>query len=339
MTARKDVLAAKIAEKIGHPGLVEVLAEMSPTERQTLLMAVYRAQAAGRKPAEVLAEHGRNRFVRPASISPVLLTRWETAAWSVLPEEVEPVTLSLVCPLGTSSVPAGVDQDWSIATSRNTEVMSDPTNAMALICSERRKAILARDAKSREVVHLITHQRVLRPQKFEGAGLFAHFCQLARCSAGRDIGDRCFEMATMVDHIRYYLNALEAFWGKRHRMRIALTDFDPGDRTAKLEELLAEPLRAIGPEVEVSYDPDRKGGRNYYKDLCFKLNLITASGEEVELGDGGSVPWTATFLSNKKERLIISGLGSERVCLTDPTAKKPETRGEENQHVGRPDSQ
>jgi hypothetical protein len=34
----------------------------------------------------------------------------------------------------------------------------------------------------------------------------------------------------------------------------------------------------------------------------------------LELVDGGSVNWTQQFLSNAKERLVISGIGSERLC-------------------------
>jgi hypothetical protein len=34
----------------------------------------------------------------------------------------------------------------------------------------------------------------------------------------------------------------------------------------------------------------------------------------LELVDGGSVNWTQKLLSNAKERLVISGIGSERLC-------------------------
>ena len=34
----------------------------------------------------------------------------------------------------------------------------------------------------------------------------------------------------------------------------------------------------------------------------------------VNVADGGSVPWTAVLLSNRKERLVIGGIGSDMVC-------------------------
>jgi hypothetical protein len=58
----------------------------------------------------------------------------------------------------------------------------------------------------------------------------------------------------------------------------------------------------------------RASGRAYYRDLCFKIHIEDTNGEQIEVGDGGSVDWTRKLLSNSKERLIISGIGSERVC-------------------------
>jgi hypothetical protein len=40
---------------------------------------------------------------------------------------------------------------------------------------------------------------------------------------------------------------------------------------------------------------------------------LAASGL-LELADGGAVDWTQKLLSDAKERLVISGIGSERVC-------------------------
>ena len=58
----------------------------------------------------------------------------------------------------------------------------------------------------------------------------------------------------------------------------------------------------------------RTAGRGYYDAVCFKLFARDPSGKEIELGDGGPVDWTAKLLSDRKERLVISGLGVERIC-------------------------
>ena len=51
---------------------------------------------------------------------------------SLLPPEYEPVELSPLAPLGTSSVVGTVHQNKVVSTSRNSEVLSDPTNVLAL---------------------------------------------------------------------------------------------------------------------------------------------------------------------------------------------------------------
>jgi hypothetical protein len=54
--------------------------------------------------------------------------------------------------------------------------------------------------------------------------------------------------------------------------------------------------------------------RGYYIDLCFEINAVGPDGEVISLVDGGSVPWTRELVGSAKERLVISGAGSERLC-------------------------
>jgi hypothetical protein len=39
----------------------------------------------------------------------------------------------------------------------------------------------------------------------------------------------------------------------------------------------------------------------------------------LELGDGGSTDWTARLLGSRKERLLISGYGIDRIALARGT--------------------
>ncbi len=48
--------------------------------------------------------------------------------------------------------------------------------------------------------------------------------------------------------------------------------------------------------------------------LCFKIFASPSPSREHELVDGGDVNWTQKLLNNAKERLVISGCGSERLC-------------------------
>jgi hypothetical protein len=54
----------------------------------------------------------------------------------------------------------------------------------------------------------------------------------------------------------------------------------------------------------------------YYKGLQFTL-ITKINGREHYIGDGGFVDWSQKLLESKKERLIISAIGLDRLLLTE----------------------
>ena len=137
--------------------------------------------------------------------------------------------------------------------------------------------------------------------------LFAHFDLFTLCSAGRDSRDARFHPSALDAHLRFYARIARE---SRGRVRGADRAHRPGE--AEPREL----WRARYPGVEVAFDQGRASGRGYYGEVCFKIHARRrgGDGEWLELGDGGSVDWTAKLLSNAKERLFISGISSERIC-------------------------
>jgi hypothetical protein len=304
----------RIERQVGVQGLVAMLAEcLGPTDLQSLLLEVYCRRARRRRPSEVLADYERNRFVRPSPVSPVRLLEWERVAFSQLPPEFEPVELSPVCPLGTCSAVASVDQNWSISTARNTEVVSDSTNVLALECALRRRELLRAAPRSREAVHLAASHRLLRGQRYEGPHLVSHFRLFALCSAGRDQGAWQFELSVLALHARFYLRALRAFLGAEVPLQVSVSDLTSEVQAPLLESRLLAPIRHEFAKVTCLIDSERSSGRGYYTGLCFHIYAAAPSGL-IELVDGGAVDWTQKLLSDAKERLVISGIGSERVC-------------------------
>lgn len=67
--------------------------------------------------------------------------------------------------------------------------------------------------------------------------------------------------------------------------------------------------------AEVTEAPERESGRAYYRGLCFKVFAARAGKEPLEVADGGFVDWTAKLLGNRKERLLISGYGVDRLAI------------------------
>jgi hypothetical protein len=305
----------RLERKAGVPGLLDVLAErLLPSELTSLMLEVYRRQAQKRTPAQVLADYEEDRFVRPSRVDVQRLLEWEQVALSSLPDNFEPLEVAPVCPIGTSSVIAGVDQHWAVATSRNSEVVSDATNVLALEVASRRRQLLREDARSSQAVHLAAHHRLLRPQVFSGPHQLAHFALFALVSGGRAGGGSSFELQTIATHLHIHLRALRAYLGSSMVLRVVISDFSNRDRLDALESEVFVALRQNFENLTCVTDPERSSGRGYYSGLVFQIYAQTEY-EELFLVDGGEVNWTQKLLANAKERLIISGLGSERVVM------------------------
>ncbi|HRI81429.1 MAG TPA: hypothetical protein PLF88_03265 [Opitutaceae bacterium] len=302
-------ITERIERELGLPGLAATLADrLKPSDLQSLWLEISRRQADRLTPAEVLAAYERNRFVRPAALASKRLRDWTDALLSHLPADFSVLELSPVCPLGTNSAVAGVAQNWAVATERQTEVVSDATNVLALEAASRRKQ--ARQAAPAEApaVHLATCHRLLRAQKYEAAHFSPHFLLLGLCSAGRG-GD--FELSALALQVEFLATALRQQLPAGTGLRLALSDFGEPTRPA---EMVADWLRARSercPGLICETAPDRATGRGYYSGCCFHLLLKLPDGSERQIADGGAVAWAGRLLSDSKERMVISGLGLE----------------------------
>jgi hypothetical protein len=219
--------------------------------------------------------------------------------------------------LGVNSVVGLTDQNKAVATSRNTEVVSDSTNVLALECALRRRACLRTPGQQNERVRLCASHRLLRAQYYGDPASLAHFRLFALCSAGRVENNFGFELSALSEQIGVYLRLLAVLADTGYRLarlRVAITDLTGGQQAAALRAGVLEPLAAAYPAVQVGFDPERSAGSTYYTAACFHLYAGDEAGREWEIGDGGFTDWTQRLLGNAKERLLISGLGTERLC-------------------------
>jgi hypothetical protein len=281
-----DPIVDRIVRESGVPDLVDVLAErLAPTDLQSLLLEVARRRAARLTPSDVLAHYERSRLVRPTSPELEL----EGLAWSLLRDGYEVLELSPVAPLGTVSALTGLSQDAALATVRGLEVVSDATNVLALEVALRRR----NDRGS--TVRVASSQRVLRTQAPDLPGFHPHFRLLALVAGGREP-----ESTLLVEQLDFYLRLLDAIGAVDVTVR--LTDLD-GPSADVVDE-----LRERHADVEIGLDPSREHGRGYYRTACFDV-----SSDGLSVVDGGFVDWTQRLLSDRKERLLISGAGVERL--------------------------
>ncbi|HUJ05023.1 MAG TPA: hypothetical protein VLX31_02825 [Streptosporangiaceae bacterium] len=301
----------RVVGETGDAGLLELLSgELSGADLTTLLLEVYRRRACDLTPAGVLRRYGHDRFVRPGTVELAGLRRAEDAMLGALDGGFEVLALAPVLPLGSHFVMGGVDPRNVIATVRGSEVAADPTNGLALEAAARRRDLLAAAPRSAEPVRLAASQRVTRAQFVSGPVSFAHFQLLGLVTAGRDTGDHAFEREHLAAHLRSAARGLAALGA--HQVRIAITCLDePSERVfaAVRDELAAM------PGVIVVSDQERQSGRGYYRGLCFKVYGPDSAGELLEVGDGGFTDWTARLLGSRKERLLISGYGIDRVAM------------------------
>ncbi len=305
----------RIEREAGLTNLLTALGErLSLTDLQSLLLEVYRSHAATLPASSLLDRYLSNRFVKPSDLDPLTLVKFDQMALSLLPDGFIAVELSPVCPLGTVTAITGLDQSSVLTTIRNTEVVADATNVLALECAVRRRKLLATDARSRGLVKLASSHRVVRTVPARGAATYQHFRLLGLCSAGRDSGSFGFESESLLEQITFYLDLLAEAPRRGYEVgatRVTVTELEDG-RRPKLRAGVLAPLRDRFPTVQCDFDPERTSGRGYYTGACFHVFARDPAGTELQLVDGGFTDWTQTLLANAKERLLISGMGGER---------------------------
>ena len=281
----------RILPGIGGEPVIDRLVALSGSDFTSLMLEVARRRAASQTPASVLRRYAHDRFVRPGGASARALRRTEDVLLGRLGAQTELLTLAPLVPLGTHSALGTVSQNKVVSALRTCEVAADPTNALAL------EAAVRRTSGTTETVRLAAIQRVVRAQPVP-AGYAAHFSLFGLVTAGRDTGSLRFEIAALAEQIRFAIDALTA--AGVPEVQIALTPLSQqGERIAA----------AI---TGVDVDRGRTSGRGYYQEVCFKVNAVMDD-EVTEIGDGGFTDWTAKLTGNKKERLLISGYGLERL--------------------------
>jgi hypothetical protein len=294
-----DELPDRVIAAIGGTDVVTRLASLSGSDLTSLLLAVSRRRAAQETAASLLRRYRSDRFVQPGGTSWLLLRAAEDRMAAHLPPDTELVSLPPLVPLGTHAVLGPMSQDKVVTTTRGTEVAADPTSALALEAAVRRKADL------RATVRLAAFQRVARAQ-VPPPGYLPHFSLLGLVTAGRDTGGYRFEREAIAEHVRSLAAGLAA--AGAGPAQLALTVLSQAGATiaaAVTADLADDPLA-------IHADPDRQAGRGYYRDLCFKLN-VRAGPDWAEIGDGGFTDWTARLTASARERLLISGVGIDRV--------------------------
>jgi hypothetical protein len=282
---------------------LEALFALAPSETTPHLLELARRQAARRTPADLLAQLERDAYVQPGALDQRRVHEVDQLAFAVS-EEFEAVQLSPVAPLGVCSVLAPTSQDRTLSAARGLEVVSDPTNVLALLCAQRLKREPATD------VRLCTVHQVLRAQPLpKGAGFSRHFRLLTLAEAGPARAEDGFEVDAFARHVAVFerfLDGLRAQGSVFPRVRATLQGSPARETLAsRVEARLAHEL----PRIEITRESVES---SYYDGVRVLFGADHASGEHLNLGDTGAFDWVAKLTANRRMRFVASGLGLHR---------------------------
>jgi hypothetical protein len=341
-------IARRIERELGITGLLSALAEKLPgSDLRSLLLDVFRIRAQAVRPSAALAA-ARDPLLSPSVVSARILLRVDSVAFQVA-SEFDALDLSPVCPFGASHVLGGISQNNVLTTIRNAEALGDSTIALALEAARRRRSgELVRLCASQRVIRLqsfdvpgfsphfrlfglVTAGRDTGSFGFEAEHLVEHvrvYLQLFRMlsATGFSLDNPLVELTDMAaveanlvaagvtreeiyESIRAHrIGESERFLQKRG---IALS-IDA--RHPLLESKIIGPLRAEFPGVQFRINQARLEGLSYYRAFALRISPQAPDGNRYPVVDGGFTNWTASLLGNDKERLLISGIGTEFVC-------------------------
>jgi hypothetical protein len=283
------------------------LYEGAPSETTPVLLELARRQVARRRAADLVAQLKRDLFVRPSALDLRLVHQLDGLALTAA-SEYEAVLLSPVAPLGSCSVVAPTSQDRTLTTNRGSEVVSDPTNLMALLSAER----LGKDPGQR--VQLCTVHQTLRAQPLPPLpGYSRHFRLLALTEAGPARAEDGFEVDAVTRAIVVFdrlFDAAASALGCRFPERRASVRTTGARET--LGRRLADRLASTLPHVRVVHRPL---DQPYYNGLRVMFGADSTAGEHVAIGDVGLFDWVAKLTANRRQRFVAAGFGLQQLPL------------------------
>ncbi|GAB4013356.1 hypothetical protein GCM10028808_32210 [Spirosoma migulaei] len=306
------MIGKKIAERIGRPDLIDILTtELTGSELTSLLLEVFSRKTEQLSPADLLRVYQTNRFVKPADVDMVGLRALEDQVISVASDfDFIPLELSPVAPLGSCSVVATADQKKILSATRQTEVVADATNALALHIADLRDGKRNAITSTSDLLRFSAiHRHVRTPTLPNIPGMRSHFKIACFVTAGRDTGNYQFEKVALTEHIAM----MTAFF--RDTLQIYDLSFQLYPRKGYSDPVafigkLSDYLHQQQPDCPIEVMTDGLNDNNYYKGLQYKIS-ITVQDQTIEIGDGGFVDWTQQLLQNKKERMLTTGIGLE----------------------------
>jgi hypothetical protein len=283
-----------------------------PSSRRGDLLALARDHAGSRRPADLVSQWMTDATVGPSQTDQRTATAYDALALESA-ADYEALLLSPVAPIGTNSVIAPTSQDRTLTTTRGSEVVSDPTNVLALECARRLRV------DPRTPVRLCTAHQVLRMQRVAaGPGHTQHFRLFSLAEAGPGLADDGFEVQAIVAQLGAYRRMLDSA-AQAHGLvwdrPVATIRTD--DRLPAIAERVRAAVHADQPDVDVRLEPLES---SYYGGLRILFGVHGRDGVLREWIDLGVFDWVAQLTSNRRQRFVASAIGLQLLPLLAPDA-------------------
>jgi hypothetical protein len=285
----------------------------------------------------------------PSTVSARDLLDFDAVAFRAASDFVA-LDLSPVSPFAAASTLGRTSQNNVLTTIRNAEALGDPTIALALEAARRgRYAQVVRMCASHRVIRLqpfdvpgytphfrlftlVTAGRDTGSSRFEIAHLLEHvrvYLRIFRMlmPVGLSFQNPLVEFADLIavetaltaagitlEEVQNTVRAHRLGGSERFLKEHGVSALP--DRHSLLESAVIGPLREEFPEALFRVNQQRPEGLGYYSRFTLRISPRAPDGNRYPIVDGGFTDWTARLLSNRKQRLLISGIGSEFVCKT-----------------------
>jgi len=303
-------ISDRILTKLGDKELIDKLSTLSRSDFNSLLLNIFKSQAQNTAPIDILKAFQANRFSVPSKLDPVAYHLFEAEFLSLAQKaDLKAVLLSPAAPFSSSSAFGCVDQNNVVSATRGVEILSDPTNMLAIIIADQLKN---KEADNLTPIHYCTTARTLRAQAFPNKkGYYSHFGIFCIVSSGKDNGSYACEKELLSKQLNFYRKALFEKYGANLsiilRKRPGYTDTDGFfDRMVKFME-------DEFPDIPIQLNLENEEN-HYYTGINYTI-IMEKDNQIIEIGDGGFVDWTQQMTNNRKERCLISGIGLDRLLI------------------------
>jgi hypothetical protein len=313
-TAERPTAAQWRTSGIGADAYAALAEGMLASEVWSLLLDLFERRAAQRDAVDLVRQWERDRFTSPAIVDQRTLNELDAHLLAAA-ASFEALELSPLAPLGVCSVVGPTSQNKIVSALRGTEVVSDPTNVLALECARR----LREKPGVERTIKLATCHRCVRAQPApKGPGYSQHFRLFCMVTGGRERKDQMFLTDALTEHIVTHLAALDRLeqhgYAFPHRQLKVLATPEQaalGDRIAGALES-THGTASASPLVAITRDTLEHA---YYHGLRFMISVRSPQGNDVPLIDGGAFDWLGKLTANRKLTFVASGMGSQLAAM------------------------